>query len=144
MNYLPPASEGWGKVIVSVCLSVHRVGGVPQSVMRYPPSRGGVPPVQRWGTPVSRGGAPLPPRNRTADGVLDTRRVVCLLRSRHSIKIPYCKLEFTVYSARAICTTSSAHNCITKETENPTRENTSRICCCFNVIYMYTLSVKLL
>ena len=28
-DLLPPASEGWGKVLFSVCLSVHTSGGVP-------------------------------------------------------------------------------------------------------------------
>ena len=28
-SLLPPASEGWGKVLFSVCLSVHTRGGVP-------------------------------------------------------------------------------------------------------------------
>ena len=30
-TFLPPASEGWGKVLFSVCLSVHISGGVPVS-----------------------------------------------------------------------------------------------------------------
>ena len=57
---LPPASEGWGKVIVSVCLFVH-TWGVPGPGQdgRYPSqvrmggtlARDGVTAVQRWGTP---------------------------------------------------------------------------------------------
>ena len=76
---LPPASKGWGKVIVSVCLSVHTLGypipgsfsghwsqvlseGTPSQVLSQvtcPRSfRGGgvphpgVPPSQGWGTPM--------------------------------------------------------------------------------------------
>ena len=91
-----------GKVIVSVCQSTPRGEGVPHlhpiilplvHVLSggYPsdwyqvPSGGtpgwdnplardGVPPGQGWGTP--------PPQDRTADGILDTQRVVCLLHSR--------------------------------------------------------------
>ena len=42
LTLLPPASEGWGKVLFSVCLSVHTStgGGVPQSGMD---GRGEVP-----------------------------------------------------------------------------------------------------
>ena len=48
--YLPPASEGWGKVIVSVCVSVHTWGWVPQ------PADGGYPHLRSgWG-----GGYPIP------------------------------------------------------------------------------------
>ena len=83
--------------------------GVPPGRDRVPPGRDGVPPwpgmgypcqqgwgtpqpgqdggYLRWGTPEQGWGTPLardgiPPRDRTADGVLDTPRPVCLLRSR--------------------------------------------------------------
>ena len=61
-------------------------GGYPSQV--WWPSRDGVPPPHArsgwiphlgWGTPLA--GVP-PPRYRTTDGVLDTPRSVCLLRSR--------------------------------------------------------------
>ena len=55
---LPPASEGWGKVLFSVCLSVHISGRVPQSGL----GRGSTP-SQVWtgGTPsqVWGGGYPI-------------------------------------------------------------------------------------
>ena len=58
----------------------------PPSIDRVPPVLGwgtlsidGVPPCPGWGTPLQRWGTPW---DRTADGVLDTRRAVCLLRSR--------------------------------------------------------------
>ena len=55
---LPPASEGWGKVIVSLCVSVHTsTGGTPfQVYVGYPLPR------SRWGYPLSksRQGVPLP------------------------------------------------------------------------------------
>ena len=49
--YLPPASEGWGKVLFSVCLSVHISGGggTPSQVG----VEGGYP-----GPGLSRGGTP--------------------------------------------------------------------------------------
>ena len=49
---------------------------------RVPPARDGVPPGQGWkGYPLARDGVP-PARDRTADGVLDMRWAICLLRSR--------------------------------------------------------------
>ena len=63
---LPPASEGWGKVLFSVCLSVHiSGGGVPQSGLgrRVPQSGLGGTPSQVWvgGTPSQVwGGTPSP------------------------------------------------------------------------------------
>ena len=56
---LPPASVGWGKVIVSLCLLVHKGGGVPPSGLGWvgtpiklwtggyphPALDGGVPPA---------------------------------------------------------------------------------------------------
>ena len=61
--YLPPASEGWGKVLFSICQFTPRPGGgYPILLMGgYPPSRTG------WGTPpphTSRTGwgTPPPPR----------------------------------------------------------------------------------
>ena len=84
--FLPPASEGWGKVLFSVCLSVHISGGgtpvrsrggtpsqvwsggrgdpIPGLVGGYP----GVHPMTRsgWGTPPGTGMG-YPPR--TWDGV---------------------------------------------------------------------------
>ena len=50
--------------------------GIPSSGMGYPLARDGVP--------LPRDGVP-PPRDGTADGVLDTQWVVCLLRSRRRI-----------------------------------------------------------
>ena len=46
--YLPPASEGWGKVIFSLCVSVHRGGeGYPSQVLTggypIPGPDGGIP-----------------------------------------------------------------------------------------------------
>ena len=77
--YLPPASEGWGKVIFSVYVSVHRGGGtyLPADVGYLPSSRlgggrgtylppnwgGGEPSFQQMvGTylPADRGGIYLP------------------------------------------------------------------------------------
>ena len=50
-DWLPTASEGWGKVIFSLCVSVH-TRGVPQ-----PGPEGGGTPIQPWtgGTPSSLG-----------------------------------------------------------------------------------------
>ena len=70
-SLLPPASQGWGKVLFSVCLSVHISGGVPQSGLGgvphpksggYPiPGLDGVPPSQTWdGVPPPRPGTGYP------------------------------------------------------------------------------------
>ena len=89
-QYLPPASEGWGKVIVSVCLSVHThlhpiilqlvpcpfwvvpqwlVPGPFQGVPQPGPDKGGYPSqVQTGGTPVRDGLTP-PPRPGQDGGV---------------------------------------------------------------------------
>ena len=79
----PPSKAGWGT-------SLSKAGwGTPLSKASWgyppPPSKAGqgypshpvmgVVPWQGWGTP----------RDRTADGVLDKRRSVCLLRSRRRI-----------------------------------------------------------
>ena len=107
---LPTASEGWGEVIFSVCLSVHIYGGggtpsgwrwggtpFPGPCGGYHIQlTGGVPrPRSRWGYPLPRGypwhGVPpsrgtLPwqgvPPTRPAQCVLATRHLVYLLRSR--------------------------------------------------------------
>ena len=55
-NLLPPASEGWGKVIVSVCMSVHRGGYLCTPKQRYPPS-----PSPGQGTPFPPAKVPPPP-----------------------------------------------------------------------------------
>ena len=60
LSLLPPASEGWGKVLFSVCLSVHISGEVPQLGI------GGYPIPGPLGTPLIRSGW-VPPR--TWDGV---------------------------------------------------------------------------
>ena len=53
-TYLPPASEGWGKVLFLVCLSVHTlIGGIPK-----PGLDGGGYPSQVWMVGVPR----VPPR----------------------------------------------------------------------------------
>ena len=62
-------------------------GRVPQPEMGYSLLSGMGTPVQEWATPLRDRVLPgqgwgTPPRDRTADGVLDTRRAVCLLRSR--------------------------------------------------------------
>ena len=76
---LASAFEGWGKVMFSqVC--------VPQGTP--PPNPGmGYPLHRPWmGYPLARSGQGVPqvppPPARTTEGVLDTRRAVCLLRSR--------------------------------------------------------------
>ena len=92
----PPARSGWGGTLLGGTLA----GGVPWpggTLVRYPPSQvrmggypaGGVPWLggyPGWGVPWS--GTP-PARSgwggypgRTTEGVLTTRRAVCLLRSR--------------------------------------------------------------
>ena len=73
MTYLPPAPEGWGKVMfsyVSVCMSVH-TGGTPHlAVGGYPfPGPGGgiphprvtSPQISRMGYPLSGPGMGVPP-----------------------------------------------------------------------------------
>ena len=85
--FLPPASEGWGKVLFSVCLSVHiSGGGYPSQVWGGPHPRSGqggypIPGLGWGGTPsqVWTGGTPqtwdrVPPdlgqgTLRTWDGV---------------------------------------------------------------------------
>ena len=63
-------------------------GGVPQWLVPGQgdyPMMGVCPPPARseWGYPQARDGVPLPPpQDRTADGVLNTPRSVCLLRLR--------------------------------------------------------------
>ena len=74
--FLPPASEGWGKVLFSVCLSTSG-GGVPHprsgrggypipglggGGVLHPRSGQGTPPDLGWGTPPG-------PGMRTRDGV---------------------------------------------------------------------------
>ena len=64
----------------------HLAGGVPHLVGGYPsPVQTGVPHQVQMGVPPGRGtsqqGYP-PPQYRTTNGVLDTPRSVCLLRSR--------------------------------------------------------------
>ena len=61
-----------------------RMGGYPRWI---PPCRYGVPPWpgQEGGTPPTGMGYPPPRRHRTTDGVLDTPRSVCLLRSRRTV-----------------------------------------------------------
>ena len=116
---LPPASEGWGKVIVSGCLSTPGGWGLPHlhpiipghvrlggtlarsgwGIPGYPPCPGmGYPPpgqdrgyprvlpILGWDSPSARSGrgwgvpwSTLP--DRTTEGVLATRWVVCLLCS---------------------------------------------------------------
>ena len=52
--FLPPTSEGWGKVLFSACVSVHTwEGGVPLSVNGGTPSGpdGGYPHPSQWGVP---------------------------------------------------------------------------------------------
>ena len=62
-SLLPPASEGWGKVLFSVCLSVYISGGVPQlGLGEYP-----IPGLARGSTPsqVWPGGLPgIPPHDQ--------------------------------------------------------------------------------
>ena len=70
---LPPASEGWGKVMFSVCS--HLGGGSGQSQ----PGGGQVSPAG-WGGQSSQGGGSVQPRGVSASCAL--LRVVCLLRSR--------------------------------------------------------------
>ena len=73
VQWLPPASEKWGKVIFSVCVSVHTGRGVPHPLMGgAPPSgpdggtpilpHGGVPHPSSWGYPIPGldGGVPWP------------------------------------------------------------------------------------
>ena len=85
--------QGWGTP-VQVRMGVPKVG-YPWQAWGTPPQPsqdGGYPrwgtPQQGWGTPQPdhNGGMPLAgmgyPLYRTADGVLDTPRSVCLLRSR--------------------------------------------------------------
>ena len=96
-HYLPPASEGWGKVMFSVC---SHLGGYPYPIMPWGthlgggtlpgPAGGGYPARSSPGYPaggyqvgyppgqVRTGGYPV----RTTEAVLTTRRAVCLLRSR--------------------------------------------------------------
>ena len=62
--FLPPASEGWGKVIFSLCVSVHTStgGGTPHPLTGVPPSGPdwGVPPFFPTGvTPILSDGVPL-------------------------------------------------------------------------------------
>ena len=93
-QYYNIVSKGWGKVIVCLFVSLHLGGGVPQPG----PDGGGAPPRPGpdWGRVPGQvqmgGGGGYPsqvqtggytsPRDRTADGVLDTRQAVCLLGSR--------------------------------------------------------------
>ena len=100
-TYLPPASEGWEGNILSLFVSSHK-GEAPRPGPDGgggTPASNGVPPGQlrmgeRW-IPRADMGYPRPgqdgaypgqglgtPRDRTADGVLDTPLAVCLLRLR--------------------------------------------------------------
>ena len=106
---LPPAPVGWEKLIVSLCLFVHRGRGYPHPWMgEVPPpgqveylipGRRGIPPVQPWmgeyphpdrGVPPSSDGVlhlsrwgylPRPGMGLPPRQGLSTRRAVCLLRS---------------------------------------------------------------
>ena len=76
-KYLPPASEGWGKVLFSVCLSVHTSTGgrgTRSSLGRGGPglrSGGGYPVSGPGGYPVSGlgGGYPVSVKGK----IFDTR-----------------------------------------------------------------------
>ena len=70
VDFLPPAAVGWGKVIVSVCLSVHTQRGTLAKVDTPPPppaSQGGYPPshvrypLTKVGTPRQGRYTPPPP-----------------------------------------------------------------------------------
>ena len=81
---LPPASEGWGKVLFSVCLSVHTSTGGGSNPGLNGGGRG-VPQVwMMWGGGSQGTPSPPcpPPLDRTAERALATRRAVSLLRSR--------------------------------------------------------------
>ena len=53
-NLLPPASEGWGKVIFSLCMSVHTLTGGEGGVPCPADGVGGIPiPGQDRGYPIS-------------------------------------------------------------------------------------------
>ena len=63
-TFLPRASEEWGKVIFSVCLSVHTRRGVPPSGpdgRNVPPSF----PMRGYPNPVLMGGTPILPKQVT-------------------------------------------------------------------------------
>ena len=61
LQLLPPASEGWGKVLFSVCLSVHISGGGGSR------SGGGLPSLRSQGGPSLRSGGGAP-RSRSGSG----------------------------------------------------------------------------
>ena len=96
LNYRLHPKDGEGTVFTSVCLSMGGGygGTVPQSQVFFRGSTPVVPHQLELGTPLIPAltrvlpclglGYPPPPtpRNRTAELVLDTRRAVCLLRSR--------------------------------------------------------------
>ena len=54
VKLLPIASVGWGKVIVSLCLFIHRGYSHP-ALDGDTPSLDGVPPIQGWGYPPVQG-----------------------------------------------------------------------------------------
>ena len=64
-----------------VRMEVPEVGYPPPGQVRRGSTQGGVPP-SRYGVPSGRDGVHPPPQYRTADGILDTPRSVCLLRPR--------------------------------------------------------------
>ena len=89
--------------------------GYPQPGMGYLLARDGVPqpemgtpegwgtPSQGWSTPWPVMGYPPPP-DRTADGVLDTRQAVCLLRSRRrTFLFLYQFFSFVAVNIRLVC-----------------------------------------
>ena len=122
--FLPPASEGWGKVMFSVCSHLRGGGSLSQlspgvgggSVRQGGVSQpGGWVSVVGWGGWVSQpeggsvqwgvgglgqsaGGGGVVSQDRTTEWVLTTRRAVCLLRSRRRTFL----LESTVDWTRAI------------------------------------------
>ena len=102
---LPPASEGWGKVIISVCLSVHTWGGTP-----VPGSFPGL-----WSQILSGGYTqpgleyPPPPRTGYAAGsmphAVSCRRISCSNEGRESETITFFDKLFV---NSLLCTASPA------------------------------------
>ena len=82
MVFLLPAPETWGDNVFSLFTPAVGVSGPVQ--MEDTPAKfrwGGQYPGQGWGTPSQVLSYGVPPQDRTADGVLDKRRKVYLLRS---------------------------------------------------------------
>ena len=116
LGLLPPSSEGWGKVIFSVCVSVHTgryphqvlTGGYPilpnQGGHTHPSQLGDTPIVPEGGTPLSRSqvrmGVPPPSRSGLRSGwgggYPNWNSIACTCYAAGSMPLTFTQEDFLV------------------------------------------------